>query len=175
MPLRSNSATVSRGAGGSLGAAADCGTRSIEGDAPRRDEFDLHVRGIYASLLESLPQQVCPGQRRRTLHVNDDHAAAGGDVARGPADLITERTRCRQRLGFACGVAADGDGCRSQGDTNGNYQCSDGKYRGAAVEGPPLGSSCGGHQAVETVERHHYRTAPEDRGDVRQEEEGSSQ
>src|SRR5215208_761682 len=115
MPLRSNSATVSRGAGGSLGAAADCGTRSIEGDAPRRDEFDLHVRGIYASLLESLPQQVCPGQRRRTLHVNDDHAAAGGDVARGPADLITERTRCRQRLGFACGVAADGDGCRSQG------------------------------------------------------------
>ncbi len=129
-----------RGAGSSLG---DCGTRSIEGDAPCRNEFDLHIRGIDASLLELLPQPVCPGQRRRTLHVDDDHVAAGGDVARGPADLITERTCCGQRLGFACGVATGGDGCRGQGDTNGNYQCSDGKYCRASVEGPPFGSSCG--------------------------------
>src|SRR5215210_1376267 len=72
-------------------------TRLVEGDKPRRDELDVHIRGIDASLFELRPQPGCIGQWRRTLHVDDDHAAAGADVARGPADLIAERTCCRQR------------------------------------------------------------------------------
>jgi hypothetical protein len=81
-------------------AAADA-TRLVEGDEPRRDELDVHLRGIDASLLELRSQPVCIGQRRRTLHVDEDHAIAGGDVARGPADRVTELTRSRQRVGFA--------------------------------------------------------------------------
>src|SRR5215211_723008 len=150
-------------------------TRLVEGDEPRGDELDVHLRGIDPSLLELRPQPVRLGQRRRTLHVDDDHAVAGGDVARVPADRLAERTRCRQRPGFALGVADGGNGRRGQRDADGDYHRGDGNDRVAAVDGPLLGTSRGGDLAVDAVDRHHDRTAHQDRGDVSHEEEGCSE
>ena len=46
-------------------ARQNCGAafanRLVEGDEPRRDEFDVHVRGIDASLFQLCPQPVCLG------------------------------------------------------------------------------------------------------------------